>query len=311
MAMNENALLVHTYADFKDCAKELSGSKSANGMSAQDAMLVIMRGREIGLPPATAILSVHIINGKPSLSARAKVAAVQANPLCEYFEEVSASDTEATYETQRRGAKRVQVETFTIADAERAGLLKNKTWAQYPKAMLRARASSALADRVYADVLLGYATQEIEYDLAAAQAPAGYVQPQYAAPVAVAPALPAFNTAGYLERFASAQTTEEVEAIALELGELALSEGDEATLGAAYEVAKTRTHTMTVEEWRAHVTAKTDRFEAVNSMFKHARSLYEAGIGEACVEITYEHLRALGVADPEAFANAMHAKRAA
>lgn len=182
----DNAQLVHTYADFKDCAKEFSGSKGANGMSAQDAMLVIMRGREIGLPPATAMLSVHIINGKPSLSARAKVASVQANPLCEYFEEVSASDTEATYETMRRGAKRVQTETFTIAEAERAGLLKNKTWLAYPKAM-PARASSALADRVYSDILLGLATEEIEYDLAAQPAPTGYVQ-QPAAPTA--PALP-------------------------------------------------------------------------------------------------------------------------
>lgn len=308
--MSENTQLVHTYADFKDCAIELSKAKSANGMSTQDAMLVIMRGREIGLPPATAMLSVHIVNGKPSLSARAKVASVQANPLCEYFEEVSASDTEATYETKRRGAKRVQTETFTLAEAERAGLLKNKTWAQYPKAMLRARASSALADRVYPDILLGLATEEVEYDLAAVHAPAGYVQPHYAPPVAV-PALPAFDTAGYLARFAAAASESEVEAIALDLANASPDDTANAALLPAYEAAQLRVACLSESDWTAHLAAKDVTFEVANSLFKRAAAFEAAGVLDARTALAEARLEALGVPDPGAFLNAMYSKRAA
>lgn len=338
----EDAQIVHTrqsdpfsgYEQSRTFIADVAGCKSIGGMAAPDATLVMMRGREIGLPPATALLGVHIIGGKPSLSARAKVAAcLRHKEICEYFEEISASDTEATYETKRVGSQRVQRETFTIAEAERAKLIeRNPTWKAYPKAMLRARCMGALADRVYADILLGYATEEVERDMSPATAPAGYVQPavrmergtlvavesprpqlEPAPTEADAPwrSTPAFDTAGYLARFAAATSEAEVEAIALDLSNADPDDAANAALLPAYEAAQLRVACLSESDWTAHLAAKDVTFEVANSLFKRAAAFEAAGVLDARTALAEARLEALGIPDPGAFLNAMYARRAA
>jgi len=53
--------------------------------------------------------------------------------------------------------------SFTIEQAQRAGVTGKDNWKKYPEAMLRARCISALARAVYPDVVLGiYETDELE-----------------------------------------------------------------------------------------------------------------------------------------------------
>lgn len=314
-----------SYLDYKDFAHEASQSKLLGGMTAPDALLVLARGREIGLAPAAALTSVHIIKGKPTLSARAKYAACLARKdLCSYFLEAACTDESCTYETLRVGDPRPQSETFTIADAQRAGLSSNDNYKRFPKAMLRARAQAALADRVYPDVILGLATTEdMEAEVERDRAPAGYVQPQYAAPVAIRPQLepapaafdapppPAFDPAPYLARFEAALTEAEVESIAASLSDAAPDDAANAVLLPAYEAAQARTRVLSEDEWRAHLAAKDVTFEVANSLFKRARSFEAAGVLDARTALAESRLEALGVPDPGAFLNAMYAKRPA
>ena len=61
----------------------------------------------------------------------------------------------------RRGSAQEWVSiTFTKADAERAGLLGKGVWKQYPQAMLRARAISALCRVLCPDAIRGVYTPE-------------------------------------------------------------------------------------------------------------------------------------------------------
>ncbi len=311
-----------TYGEYKDFAGIASESKLLGGMSAPDALLVLARGREIGLAPAAALTSVHIIKGKPTLSARAKYAACLARKdLCSYFLEAACTDESCTYETLRVGDPRPQSETFTIADAQRAGLSSNDNYKRFPKAMLRARAQAALADRVYPDVILGLATTEdMEAEVERDRAPAGYVQPQYAAPVAIRPQLepapaafdaPAFDTAGYLARFAAATSEAEVEAIALDLANADTDDTANAVLLPAYEAAQLRVSCLSESDWAAHLAAKDVTFEVANSLFKRAAAFEAAGVLDARTALAESRLEALGVPDPGAFLNAMYSKRAA
>jgi hypothetical protein len=65
------------------------------------------------------------------------------------------SETRVTLCGQRRGSQHIQRVTWTIQDAERAHLSGKPVWRSYPRDMLLARASGALARLMFADVLAG------------------------------------------------------------------------------------------------------------------------------------------------------------
>ena len=118
------------------------------------AFTIIVAGRELGLTAMQALRSIHIIKGKPTLSADLILALVKRNPACKRFQMTESSEKIATYCTQRVGEDPTTM-SFTIAQAQRAGLLSNDNWKRFPEAMLRARCIAALARAVYPDVVLG------------------------------------------------------------------------------------------------------------------------------------------------------------
>lgn len=119
-----------------------------------DVLVTLLAGQELGLAPMAALRSIHVIKGKPVLSADAMVGIVLASGAAEYFRATSRSATSVTYETKRRGCDPVSL-TWTIEDAERAGLSGGDNWKKYPRAMLSARCKAELARDVYPDVLAG------------------------------------------------------------------------------------------------------------------------------------------------------------
>lgn len=118
------------------------------------AFTIIVAGRELGLTAMQALRSIHIIKGKPTLSADLILALVKRNPACKRFQMTESSEKIATYCTQRVNEDPTTM-SFTIAQAQRAGLLSNDNWKRFPEAMLRARCIAALARAVYPDVVLG------------------------------------------------------------------------------------------------------------------------------------------------------------
>lgn len=118
------------------------------------AFTIIVAGRELGLTAMQALRSIHIIKGKPTLSADLILALVKRNPACKRFQMLKSTDTEAVYVTERVGEESTEM-SFTMKEAAQAQLLGNDNWKKYPKAMLRARCIAALARAVYPDVVLG------------------------------------------------------------------------------------------------------------------------------------------------------------
>lgn len=122
-----------------------------------DVFVTLLAGHELGLPPMAALRGIHVIKGKPILTADTMVALVLGSGAAEYFAPVPAEcdDFRATYETKRRDAPYPIRQTWTLDDAKRAQLMSNDNWSKNPRAMLRARAKSILARDVYPDVLAG------------------------------------------------------------------------------------------------------------------------------------------------------------
>lgn len=130
-----------------------------------DIAVTIMAGRELGLGPMAALRLIHVVKNKPVLSADAMRGLVHSSGKCVFFECLESSDKIATYETQRVGSRSPQKLSFTIEQAKRAGL-SGDNWTRYPEAMLRARASAALARDVYGDVLAGVYTDDEVHEFA-------------------------------------------------------------------------------------------------------------------------------------------------
>ncbi len=119
-----------------------------------DVFVTLLAGQELGLAPMASLRSIHVVKGRAILSADAMVGLVLASGLCEYLRAVSKTTTAVTYETKRKGSEPVTL-TWTIEDAQRAGLAGGDNWRKYPRAMLSARCKAELARDVYPDVLAG------------------------------------------------------------------------------------------------------------------------------------------------------------
>ena len=142
-------------------AKRLHESHLFDSYGSPQAVLsTVLLGRELGLSAMAALRSVHIINGKHTLSAQLMVAIILKSGKADYFRLIESTETSCTYETKRKGRTEPTNHTYTIEDARTAGLLGNANYKKMPKPMLRARCSSELARIEYPDLLAGLYTPE-------------------------------------------------------------------------------------------------------------------------------------------------------
>lgn len=130
-----------------------------------DIMVILLAGREIGVPPVMALSKIHVIDGRPSMSAELMLALVLRSG-----HELVIAHTDhlsCTVEARRRGAQKSSSFQFSMSDAETAGLAGKQVWKAHPAAMLRARAISAACRAVFPDVLMGisYVPEEVGADV--------------------------------------------------------------------------------------------------------------------------------------------------
>ena len=114
---------------------------------------------------AQAITGITVIQGKPTMSAEMMRALVLR--AGHRFTVTDMTDKSVTVTVARKEwPDDVQQFTFTMADAQHAGLAKSATYQKHPKAMLLARATSMACRAVFPDVVsgMGYTPDEIGHD---------------------------------------------------------------------------------------------------------------------------------------------------
>lgn len=124
----------------------------------------ILFGREIGLDPMVALQSIHVIEGRPSLSALAMRGKAQAAGVKFRLDESTA--TRCRMSARAPGDEGWTEVTWTMDRAKQLGLTNKSNWQKQPTAMLIARATSELCRLVAANVFLGfaYSTEELSDD---------------------------------------------------------------------------------------------------------------------------------------------------
>lgn len=126
-----------------------------------DILLAMEYAESLSLPLAQIFVGIHVIEGKPSMSAELMGALVRraghrirmsGDAVQAAAEIVRLDDPGFTYRA-----------TFTLDNARAAGLLGKDVWKKYPAAMLLARAVSAVCRAGAADVLAGvsYVPEEL------------------------------------------------------------------------------------------------------------------------------------------------------
>jgi len=141
------------------------------GVTEQQAMIVMLKGHELGLGLASAFEFIHVIDSKPSISPKGALALIhQSGELAvlkiEDLTDAKGNPTRCKVTMKRRNGFEYTVE-FSMADAERAGVVKDKSgWDKYPANMLRWRAVGYCADVVFPDVVGGlYRPEELGADV--------------------------------------------------------------------------------------------------------------------------------------------------
>ena len=120
----------------------------------------IMAGRELGYGPFASVQGIHVIQGKPQLSANLMAAAVKAHPRYNY--KVRKMDADAVSIEFFENGESIGTSTFTLEDAKRAG---TQNLQKFPRNMLFARALSNGVRWFCPDVFYGqsvYVEGEIE-----------------------------------------------------------------------------------------------------------------------------------------------------
>jgi hypothetical protein len=140
-----------------------------------EVLAVVMYGAELGIGPMQAMQQVNFIEGKPSMAPELMRALIRT---AGHKLNITQSNVECVIEGERCDTGETGTASFTLDDAEDAGLCKivdgkaqarskegkKLTWEKYTKDMLLARATSRIARMMFSDVIAGmsYTPEEIE-----------------------------------------------------------------------------------------------------------------------------------------------------
>lgn len=130
------------------------------GVTIEQAAVVMAKGKEIGLGLATSFEFVHVIDSKPSLSPKGQLALIHQSGLGEVEITKLATGQGAFVgykcRMRRKDTGFEYTAQFTMDDAKRAGLIKDKSgWDKYPENMCQWRAVGFCADVVFPDLCGG------------------------------------------------------------------------------------------------------------------------------------------------------------
>lgn len=153
----------HELAVYQTVAKHASQSNMYRNMGGEAGILMIMlAARELNIPAMQALNGgIHIIQGKVEISARMMNALIRrAGHSLKILE---STDSVCTIQGTRKDNGDTGTATYTIADAQKAGLVRaGGGWIKYPGDMCFARALSRLSRQLFADVIgIGYVEGEV------------------------------------------------------------------------------------------------------------------------------------------------------
>lgn len=156
----QQQLTPDTWTMIQAIAPTIKDSKLFGVTNAEQAASIMLKGYELGFGLTASFEFIAVIDSKPTLSPRGMLALILNSPLCTGVEIKDEADEAgaavACSVTMKRRGGLTYTARFTMEDARRAGLIKDRgAWEKYPANMLRWRAIGYCADVVFPDLLNG------------------------------------------------------------------------------------------------------------------------------------------------------------
>jgi len=126
----------------------------------EQAIAIMMKGRELGIPSMYALSNIVIIKGKPTCNSELMLALIYRDHGDAAMKIIESNHQICKIAYKRSQWPTHQVNHFSVEDAQRAGLMTTDTWKKYTAAMLRARCISAVARMAFPDSIAGMYTPE-------------------------------------------------------------------------------------------------------------------------------------------------------
>jgi len=148
------------FGDLERMAQAFAKSGLFGIKNSDQAIALMLIAQAEGMHPAIAARDYHIVDGRPALKADALLARFQAAGGKVNWDAYTDTEVRACFTHPAGGSATV---SWTIAQADAAGLTRKDNWKKYPRAMLRARVISEGIRTVYPGVSVGvYTPEEIQ-----------------------------------------------------------------------------------------------------------------------------------------------------
>ena len=136
-----NEVIKYSYEDVEKIGKVMvhSGYFKDTTQQAQ-AIVKILAGRELGFDPYTSMSGIHIIQGKPVISANLMASALKKGGKYDY--KIKSMSEELVEIEFYEGKTLLGTSSFSTDDAKKAGISGKDNWHKYARNMLFARSMS-------------------------------------------------------------------------------------------------------------------------------------------------------------------------
>ena len=124
----------------------------------EQALAIILTGRELGIPAMTALNGINVIQGKPTISPQLMLGLIERSGQLDNIK-IDMSDEEVSVTMKRKG-RSAHTEVFGWEQAKAMQLVSKDNYRKQATTMFKWRAVSACARVVFPDVLLGLYTHE-------------------------------------------------------------------------------------------------------------------------------------------------------
>jgi len=128
----------------------------------EQAIAIILTGRELGIGTMAALNTINVIQGKPAVSPQLMLALIERSGQLENID-IQAYGTDELLGvscTMKRKNRSAHTERFGKAEAKAMNLADKDNYKKQPETMYRWRAVSACARVVFPDVILGLYTPD-------------------------------------------------------------------------------------------------------------------------------------------------------
>lgn len=161
--MSNELAIQYTYEQLKDQAAIAVKSGLFAGMTPEKALIIMLKGRELGVGPMQALEGIVPISGKAAVSPQLMLALIYARHPGASVEIVSTAEGCSVTMARKDGIP--HVETFGPHEAAAMGLAGKDNYKKQPATMYKWRAISACARVVFPDVIQGmYTVEELAPD---------------------------------------------------------------------------------------------------------------------------------------------------